>query len=288
MRITLILAIAFLFFSACKTSNDKDKGRIIARVQDAYLYESDLSKVVPGDISNLDSMVMVKSYASNWVEQQVLLQSALVNLSESEQDVEKLVEKYRNSLLIFKYETKYLRSRLDTTVSDFEISDHYKENRDNFVLNQPVFRIRFLEADSLDPFNYKYWKWIKSDLSDDLTEMESHVEENDYTYIKGSSKWYSKSDMLAFFPDTDNSLTNILAKLSEGVYTKYHEGNKLYLCIDEVKNVGDTSPMQLATDEIRLQIVNKRRTDLTRKLRLDAVNNALNKKNAELFMDNRP
>lgn len=288
MRILNILAIALVLFSACKTVSSKDQGRVIARVKDKYLYENDLKKVIPENISKLDSVDMAKSYASNWVEQQILLQSALINLTESEQDVEKLVEKYRNSLLIFKYESKYLRSRLDTTVLDFAISDHYKENRDNFILNQPVFRIRFLEADSTDPINYKYWKWIKSDLSDDLSELESHVDENNYTYIKGSSKWYKKEDLLPFFPDADNSLTNILAKLSEGVYTKYYEGHKLYLCIDEVKDVGDTSPMQLATDEIRLQIVNKRRTELTRKLRLDAVNNALNKKNAELFMDSRP
>lgn len=273
---------------ACKQSTEDNLGRSIARVNDTKLYEDDLKDAIPEGISKRDSAIMARAYANNWLEKQVLLQAAKLNLSDVEQDVEDLVEKYRNSLLIFKYESKFIRSRLDTLVSEEELENHYEENRDNFILNEPAFRIRFLDADSLDRINYKYWRWIKSDLSKDLNDLEMNVEDKGYTYIKSSDTWYKKSDMLEFFPDANNSLSNILGKLSEGVYTKYFNGRKLYLYIEEVKKIGSISPLQFSKDEIRLQIVNKRRTDLMRKLRQDAVNNALNKKNAEFYMDSRP
>jgi hypothetical protein len=272
----------------CKQGSEDELGRSIARVDEVKLYEDDLKDAIPEGISKRDSAIMARAYANNWLEKQVLLQAAKLNLSDVEQDVDDLVEKYRNSLLIFKYESKFIRSRLDTTVTEEELENHYKENRDNFILNEPVYRIRFLDVDSLDPINYKYWRWIKSDLSKDLNDLEINVEDKGYTYIKSSDTWYRKSDMLDFFPDTHSSLSNILGKMSEGVYTKYLNGRKLYLYIEDVKKRGSRSPLQFSKDEIRLQIVNKRRTDLTRKLRQDAVNNALNKKNAEFYMDSRP
>lgn len=274
--------------AACKQSDDVDQGRSLARVGDVKLFEHDLEDAIPVGISKRDSAIMARAYANNWLEKQVLLQAAKLNLSDVEQDVESLVERYRNSLLIFKYESKFIRSRLDTLIDEEELMAHYKENQDNFILNEPAFRIRFLDADSMDILNYKYWRWIKSDLSKDLNDLEMNVEDKDYTYIKSSDTWYKKSDMLEFFPDANNSLSNILGKMSEGVYTKYYNGRKLYLYIEDVKKRGDRSPLQFSKDEIRLQIVNKRRTDLTRKLRQDAVNNALNKKNAEFYIDDRP
>lgn len=285
-----VLASIFLFiaFVGCKTSAEENLGRSIARVNETKLYEDDLKEAIPEGISKRDSAIMARAYANNWLEKQVLLQAAKLNLSDVEQDVEDLVEKYRNSLLIFKYESKFIRSRLDTLVNEEELELHYEENRDNFILNEPAFRIRFLDADSLDRINYKYWRWIKSDLSKDLNDLEMNVEDKGYTYIKSSDTWYKKSDMLEFFPDANSSLSNILGKLSEGVYTKYYNGRKLYLYIEDVKKIGSISPLQFSKDEIRLQIVNKRRTDLLRKLRQDAVNNALNKKNAEFYMDSRP
>lgn len=284
----LAYILVILALVGCKQGSTEDQGRSIARVDDVKLFEHDLVDAIPKGVSKRDSAIMARAYANNWLEKQVLLQAAKLNLSDAEQNVESLVEKYRNSLLIFKYESKFIRSRLDTVVGEEELRNHYKENQENFILNEAAFRIRFLEADSLDPINYKYWRWIKSNLSKDLNDLEINVEDKDYRYIKSSGTWYKKADMLDFFPDANNSLSNILVKMSKGVYTKYLNGQKLYLYIEDVKDVGDISPLQFSTDEIRLQIVNKRRTDLTRKLRQDAVNNALNKKNAEFYMDSRP
>ena len=126
----LEFAIGLLFVLAlfsCQNSNS-DNEKIVAAVYDKVLYQSDLQSVVYEGISRSDSIVRTKAFIDNWIRQQLLLHQAEASLEKSELDFSKQMEDYRNSLIIYKYETRYIEKNLDTVVSEMEITRYIEKN----------------------------------------------------------------------------------------------------------------------------------------------------------------
>ena len=103
----------------------------IARVNNSYLYESDISGIVPQGINKKDSGLLVRNYIENWARQQLLLNKANINLSfnEIQSKLDQQIEDYRISLIIHAYKQELIRQQLDTIVTQSQIVQYY----DNFV-----------------------------------------------------------------------------------------------------------------------------------------------------------
>lgn len=140
--IGLILLLAL--FSCQKSDDDEDK--VVATVYDKVLYQSDLQSVVYEGISRSDSIVRTKAFIDNWIRQQLLLHQAEDNFKKSELDFSKQIEDYRNSLIIYKYETQYVEKNLDTVVSEMEITRYIEKNNPSPELDRQAVRYIILNA----------------------------------------------------------------------------------------------------------------------------------------------
>lgn len=88
---------------------------VIARVNEEYLYASDLQSLTRG-LKGQDSLSALKSYAENWVRKKLLLQKAIENIPEDDIGINKKVEDYREALLLYEYEKALINDKLDTTI----------------------------------------------------------------------------------------------------------------------------------------------------------------------------
>ena len=119
--IGLVLVLAFISCqNGCKDNNDK----VVASVYDKNLYQSDLQDVLYEGISHSDSIVRTKAFIDNWIRRQLLIHEAENTIDASDLDFSKQMEDYRNSLIIFKYESEMIEKNLDTVVSDEEIAKY--------------------------------------------------------------------------------------------------------------------------------------------------------------------
>ena len=121
----LILVLAL--FSCQNSKNGKDD-KPVAAIYDKVLYQSDLQGIMYDGISTNDSLVRTKVFIDNWIRRQLLIHQAENNLDKSELDCVKEMEDYRNSLIIYKYESMLITQNLDTVVSDEEIEKYLKDN----------------------------------------------------------------------------------------------------------------------------------------------------------------
>jgi len=121
----LILVLAL--FSCQNSKNGKDD-KPVAAIYDKVLYQSDLQGIMYDGISTNDSLVRTKVFIDNWIRRQLLIHQAENNLDKSELDCVKEIEDYRNSLIIYKYESMLIAQNLDTVVSDEEIEKYLKDN----------------------------------------------------------------------------------------------------------------------------------------------------------------
>ena len=118
---------------------------IVAQSGQKKLLASDVAEVIPDDISKEDSMAMAEDYINKWIKQQLLVQKAEENLSVDQKNLTRELEEYRNSLIIYRYKNELMKQRMDTTVTEDQITEYYQANTENFKLNQEYCKSHFYE-----------------------------------------------------------------------------------------------------------------------------------------------
>ena len=84
--------VILIFLISCHPSVNTEKGNILARVHDKYLYEADLVGVVPQGTSVRDSLILVRNYINNWLKQKLMVHKAEINLTKEQKDFSKQLE----------------------------------------------------------------------------------------------------------------------------------------------------------------------------------------------------
>ena len=140
----LIGIVGLLLLQACDFFAQKSKEVVVAECYGKYLYASDLQGIVPENTATLDSIQRVNSFIDSWIQRQVLIHQAEVNLGKKGLDLEKQVEEYRNSLVIYAFESQLINQKLDTVVSEDEIAEFYEQNKEDFQLRTTMVRVAYV------------------------------------------------------------------------------------------------------------------------------------------------
>ena len=115
----MIAGLIPIIISSCNYFNqDKDKDFPIARAFDKSLYFSEIQGIVPPNSSESDSIQIVNNYINNWIRQTVLLTQAEKNMTPDQLNIDKEIQDYKNSLIIFSYEQELIRQKLDTIITE--------------------------------------------------------------------------------------------------------------------------------------------------------------------------
>ena len=123
--IGLMLILAFV---SCQNSGNGSGDKVVATVYHKTLHQSDLQSIMYEGISANDSIVRAKAFIDNWIRRQLIIHQAENNIDKSELDFSKEIEEYRNSLIIYKYETMLVEKKLDTVVSEADIEKFIRAN----------------------------------------------------------------------------------------------------------------------------------------------------------------
>jgi hypothetical protein len=146
VRNQLPLYLLLFMLASCSLFKKKQVADVdvIARVGEEELYASDLQNLTKG-LHDKDSLAVLKSYAENWVRKKLLLQKAAENIDEEDLGVSKLVEDYREKLMLYEYEKAIINQKLDTVVKSDELTAWYEKMKTSFPLEQDVYQLYFFK-----------------------------------------------------------------------------------------------------------------------------------------------
>ena len=117
MRFTLLFMLVLII---CSCEPQRTQEPPVAQVFESTLSRSEIIDFIPNGTSSEDSLLMAQNYIRNWVTQKLLLHKAIENLSNEEMNIQKQVEDYRTSLLIYQYKQKLIAQRLMDEISAVE------------------------------------------------------------------------------------------------------------------------------------------------------------------------
>ena len=282
-----LLLIGLLFFIvSCQyfdfEKKEKSKMKPIAKVYNSFLYQQEIIKYFPKSISTNDSLLLVKSLINNWATQEILRKKAEENLtSEANENVLKLVQDYKNSLLINGYKERLIKQQLDTLINEKEITDFYNSNRINFRLNEELIKIKYLHFgnDILD--QKQLLKLFKSDKYKDLIKLENQ-ELNFKAINLNDSTWIKVEDVLLKIPKFKEFDKEILLKKTKFIQKEDSLG--LYLvAVKDVLKRNDIAPKNYITPTIKQMILHKRKLELIRDIEKTLINDAIQNNNFEEY-----
>ncbi len=274
------------FFLAVGCKQKKNPGDApLARVGSTYLYVNDLKGLIPKNATPHDSLLFCQSYINKWVHTQLLLQQAEKNLPEEKLNFRKRLEEYRNSLIIYQYETEYVLQHLDTVVTEKQINDYYKSHLKDFQLKENIVKVIYAiidrkreDAPQLDKVFRGMFRLPDSILLDSLENYAPVMAQN---YSTDTNNWIPFNQLLKVIP---------IETYNQSIYLKNHRIIRLkdqeriyFVKFVNFKIKDEISPEELEARFIREIILNKRKTEMIRQLRSEIFKHALKQKEFEIY-----
>jgi len=269
-----ILLSTVLF--SCKEQN-KDINAI-ARVYDQYLYEEDISKKLPENLTKEDSILFRNSFINTWATEELLSNKARINIEDNNGEIKKLVDNYRKELLIDKYKQAVLQQDLDTVITVSDIDKYYENNKNIYKLNEDLIQLKYIHFNNEIKDKKEIIDLFKSKGKNDINKLINR-ELKFYSFNFNDSIWVSYIDVEKKLPILKGE-----NKLKKNQFIKKEDSLGVYLVA--VKNMlyrNDIAPQSYVTPLIKQMILHKRKLELTKKIEQTLVNDAINKKQFEQY-----
>ncbi len=280
----VLLAGGAFWATSCQFLNGADEdveGEPLARVYNRYLYKSDLKDLVPKDLSEKDSLAFLQNYINVWAKDQLMIYKAEYNLTESKKNFDKQIEEYRNDLLKFAYRQEYISQNLDTVIQDSAILKNYQSGTNAFVLKENIVRASYIVINSEAPDLKDAIKWFSSNKQKDRSNLLDYSLKYAYKFSVTDSSWMSFDQLKKIIPFENPDQLEVI---KNNEVQQFNDGTNVYLVhIWQYKLKGERAPLIYASDVIKNILINRRKLKLLNELEQNLLNDALKKKEFEVY-----
>ena len=273
--------ILILLIISCELENNS-KEEPIARVNDNFLFFSEIQESLDENMSQNDSMLAVNNAINNWASKKLLYEKAIFNLSNSKQnELDQLVRSYESDLYISNYEKEWLKTRVDTIVSNDQLQSYYNDNKNKFRLRQDILLARFIEL-PIENFN-----------KTQIVRSFRRLNFQDKIYLDSISLQFKSSfinDSVWLRPELFFNKFKIENKAKYNRYLKkksffeIKDLESLYLVyISDIQKKNDYAPMSYVKPTLVQILLNKRKLDMKKQLKTDILKQGISEKNFEIY-----
>ena len=277
LRAKIAVAAGVLLLAGCRELPRYFAGdTTIARAGGKDLRLGDVRSVVPQGLSGDDSAAFMKVYIDRWVLKQLKLQEAETLFSSSAGDIDKMVEEYRQALLIRQLDQHYVDRSIDTVFTADEIAAYYNAHKADFKLDRTIVKgriVRFGEG-------YRQAAKLKT-----LMGARSEAQQQDFRDIR--DQWIDFPEFLSYLPTLrSQSYDSVLATAAVQEMRDSHA--HYYFQIDAVLREGEPIPLERLRGTIRRILFNQRKGEIIRAHEEELCARASEMGEVKIFADEKP
>ena len=277
MRGKFLILITILL-SSCSELTSIKNDKLVSRVGENYLYESE----IPDFSLYEDSLIRKKVFIDSWAREKILFDLSLVNLDQkSIINLDELIERYKRDLYINSYKDILINSMVDSIISDSEINEYYDKNLNKFKLNEDLIKFRFVKI-PLDNINLNKirnglirYSSFDMELIDSLSFQLASYNLNDSLWIP-KRDFFNKVDFVNYENQKKYVKKGQLISKRDSMYVNL-------LFINDILQANSVAPRSYLTDRIKSTIYNNRKILLIKELNKEIINDAIKSKKYELY-----
>lgn len=282
-KIGVLIGIAFLLlFAGCDYFQKNSKEVVVAECYGKYLYESDLKGIIPEGTSIMDSIQYASTFIDSWIRREVLIHQAESNLNMEELDLKKQLEEYRNSLVIYAYETQLINQKLDTLISEDEIAEYYEQHKEDFQLRNTMVRVAYV----IIPEDSKQKATIQKLMSDPDTLLLQNIDVLAMYYAAKSyldvDHWMRLDELTNIVPI---EIFNAESFLKKNKFVCFDMNEHTYMVrFVEYLLEESTSPLEMVRDNIKSVILTQRKQAMLERMKTSLYEKAKRDRAFEVYV----
>lgn len=273
LTFSLLSLCLALHLASCSDSNSGEGSeRILASVYNHDITLQDLPEdmIQPGN--NPDSNALIDAYVDQWVRKMLLLHEAKKRIPKF-LDIEKLVEDYRQSLLINNLEKQVIEEDLDTLISQKELEEVYEVIKDNYVQDFPIIRLNYIKIPEKAPRIDRFYEWWNKD---EFAKMDHYIQKNASSAILGKDDWWEWNEI-------QNQIDPVVLQkynLKKARRIQKNIGEyEYFINVYEFVDKGSLSPLSFIEEQIKNIIIQRRKVSVMNDFLERLYQNEINNKN---------
>ncbi len=254
----------------------------LARVGDKYLYREDIKSLLNSTVNEQDSASLVTNYINNWAVKQLLYEKAQINLTEEQiEEFERLVSNYRIDLFTRAYKEALVLRGEDTTVTDTQLRQFYEQEKENFLLKEKVVQLRFVQL----PKQFLNKEEVRRRLERFSQEDQVFLDSIGVQFKKlnfNDSLWVPLTRIIQEIPPLTYENEDRYLKKSQ--FFEMEDSLGVYLGkVGEVKSLNEIAPLGYIKPTLRQVLLNRRKLDFLRRLEIELLDEAVKRKEFEIY-----
>ncbi len=257
-RWVLVLCV-FFALSGCRYIGYKTEEVYAAKVDDKTYLLKELRSQLPKGMTKADSLSRVNDILTRWVKKELLLKMAEENLDESQRDLSKELEEYRNSILIHRYQQQLLSQKLDTALTEADVKNYFDLHPEKFTLDYSIVKAVYVEIPKNIAKPDQIKRWMTENSTRSLVELESYSFQYASKYDHFNSNWVDFNTILARIPGVREDPETLLRS------SRYHQFSDLknyyFILIHDFILAGEKAPYDFVKDRIESLILNTRKME---------------------------
>ncbi len=276
----LLLSVALVSCEYFKTTTPV--GDPVARVGDEYLYKTDIEELIVPGMSKEDSTLVVSSFITRWATQKLLMKGAKQNINVDEQQrLEDLVAQYKSDLYAQAYKDALVARNMDSTVTDAEATLFYKNNTENFKLNEELLKLRYIHLNendyNIETIKNKFVRFNKEDQR-----FLDSIAVQFKAYYLNDSTWIRLDKVVATIPPVNMENSDQLLNKTDFIQLRDSLGLYLIAVKDRIKR-NQEAPLEYVKPTVKQILLNRRKLELIKDLEKDITKDAIKNKQFEVY-----
>ena len=266
MKKLLYILLAFSLASCARFNEQRARltgsdDEVVAELGPHTLYRSELDQVTSMAQDSADADRMTEAYIRQWATDLLYYEKAQAR---EDRDIEALVDDYRRSLYLHRYEEKLIERRMPKNVRRDSIQAFYDANKDLFILHEDILRGVLMIVPVTAPHPERVKKWLE-DPEEHIMLIEKYAYQHATGYQLFLDNWVSGNQLLIRMPATEAGFSQ---KLRSNDYIEMRDSSAIYMLrLTDKHFVGEPMPLDYAEPQIRAAILQKRQVDFIRAYR---------------------
>lgn len=240
-----------------KFKSRPSKEGMVEMIGNEILYAEDLQSATLKASSPEDSAQLAERYIRQWATPILLYNNAKRRVG-TDDEIEQMVESYRRSLYVQKYEELLLSQRVSTQLSNDTLLSFYEANSDRFILSENILQGILIVTPKNSPQLKELRKWLKKGI-DEIENIERFAYQYASAYQLFTDSWQKVNTIAENTPLDAVDLSKQMVK--HNLIETTDSTNIYILSITDKRFAGDSMPFEFAEPEIRNLLLQQRKID---------------------------
>ena len=256
---------------ACREEVSYVERPSLASVGEIHLYKDD-ADIVYTQQHIADSAEFMQNYIERWAMDVLFYEKAKANVV-SNDEIEKMVERYRKSLIENLYQDRLITQQLLPSITDDDVREFYEQQHVLFELGEEYIKGFYVKIPCKAPKVREVRIWCLRKRQDDLDALEQLCTENGYEYQFFMEEWIPFVDLARKTPLTRQQLMDRL--LARNVI-EFKDGDYFYfVCADTILKKNDLKPIEMVAGEIKELLLNSKKANFIKMVKRSLYEEAL-------------